>query len=123
MQAASNGGFVDECLIKLVGNFLPPTCLSLTSMSLDSLTTRLVINGLDKSQLAEKTAEYLSIKEEILPRVHMALESIVRLVPQAPLKLGSIVIHGMPKKHEPKTVSIKATLSDRHGHHIMFVSH
>ncbi|XP_031489140.1 uncharacterized protein LOC116256794 [Nymphaea colorata] len=104
--AASNSGFVDECLIKLVGNFLPPTSLSLTSMSLDSFTTRLVINGLDRNQLMEKTAEYLSRKEVILPRVHMALESIIHLVPKAPLKLGALVVHGMPKKHEPKNFNV-----------------
>ncbi|XP_077210442.1 RNA polymerase I specific transcription initiation factor RRN3 protein [Tasmannia lanceolata] len=73
--AASSGKFVDACLDILVSNFLPPP------------------NILYFLRLPQGIAR----KEEVLGRVHSALQAIADLVPLAPLRLLPIIIQRMPK--------------------------
>ncbi|XP_021691438.1 RNA polymerase I-specific transcription initiation factor rrn3 isoform X2 [Hevea brasiliensis] len=72
--AASNGKYVDSCLDMLVSNFMPPMYL---------------VNTL-------KQPRGLAKKEQVLSRVHTALEGIVDLIPMAASRLSSVVVHRMP---------------------------
>ncbi|KAG8643947.1 hypothetical protein MANES_11G091200v8 [Manihot esculenta] len=72
--AASNGKYVDSCLDMLVGNFMPPMYF----------------------MEALKQPRGQTKKEQVLSRVHTALEDIAALVPMAALRLSSIVVHRMP---------------------------
>ena len=83
LQAASNGKYVDLCLDMLVRNFLPPHYF------LESLKQP---RGLDR-------------KNQVLSRVHAALEDIADLVPLAPLRLSPIVIQRMPNVFSKEPVS------------------
>ncbi|KAF2322865.1 hypothetical protein GH714_031487 [Hevea brasiliensis] len=72
--AASNGKYIDSCLDMLVGNFMPPMYF---------------VDALKQPRGQKK-------KEQVLSRVHTALEDIATLVPMAALRLSSIVVHRMP---------------------------
>lgn len=75
LQATSNGKYVDSCLDMLVSNFMPPASL------VDML----------------KQPRGQAKKEQVLTRLHWALEAIVDRMPMAALKLSSIVVHKMPR--------------------------
>ncbi|XP_030535855.1 RNA polymerase I-specific transcription initiation factor rrn3 isoform X2 [Rhodamnia argentea] len=80
--AASSGKFVDSCLDMLIRNFVPPySYLALL-----------------------KQPRGLSRKDQVLSRVHSALESISHLVPLAPMRLLSLVIQRMPRQNDNETV-------------------
>lgn len=82
-QAASSGKYVDSCLDMLIRNFVPPySYLALL-----------------------KQPRGLSRKDQVLSRVHSALESISHLVPLAPMRLLSLVIQRMPRQNDNETVS------------------
>ncbi|WCJ32854.1 RNA polymerase I specific transcription initiation factor RRN3 protein [Euphorbia peplus] len=72
--AASDGKYIDSCLDMLVSNFMPPMYL---------------VEFLKQPRGLEK-------KEEVLPRVHTALQNITVLVPMAASRLSSIVVNRMP---------------------------
>ncbi|XP_021606460.1 RNA polymerase I-specific transcription initiation factor RRN3 isoform X2 [Manihot esculenta] len=72
--AASNGKYVDSCLDMLVSNFMPPMYLVYTL----------------------KQPRGQAKKEQVLSRVHTALEDIVDLIPMAASRLSSVVVHRMP---------------------------
>jgi RNA polymerase I-specific transcription initiation factor RRN3 len=94
--ATSNGGFVDRCLDMLVRNFLPPSCG--LPLFMDSLTRRLILGGLTTDQLFQKKSEHLARKNEILDRVHLAIQQIAELVPTAALRLQPIILRRMPHR-------------------------
>lgn len=82
-QAASSGKYVDSCLDMLIKNFVPPySYLALL-----------------------KQPRGLSRKDQVLSRVHSALESISHLVPLAPMRLLSLVIQRMPRQNDNEAVS------------------
>lgn len=83
MQAASNGKYVDSCLDMIVRNFVPPFYL------LEML----------------KQPRGISIKYEVLSRVHAALKDIADLVPIAPRRLSPIVVQRMPNVFSKEHVS------------------
>lgn len=82
-QATSNGKYVDPCLDMLIKNFIPPYSF---------------LRWL-------KQPRGLSIKEQVLSRVHSALESISRLVPLAPMRLLPLVVQRMPRQNDKENVS------------------
>eukprot|EP01018_Ginkgo_biloba_P032309 Gb_32274 [translate_table: standard] len=94
--ATSNGGFVDKCLDMLVRNFLPPSCG--LPLFMDSLTRRLILGGLSADQLYHKKTEHLARKNEVLERVHSAIQQIADLVPTAALRLQPIILRRMPHR-------------------------
>lgn len=80
--AASSGKYVDSCLDMLIRNFVPPySYLALL-----------------------KQPRGLSRKDQVLSRVHSALESISHLVPLAPMRLLSLVIQRMPRQNDNEIV-------------------
>ncbi|KAK4790532.1 hypothetical protein SAY86_017836 [Trapa natans] len=80
--AASNGKYVDPCLSMLIKNFSPPYSFA-----------RIL-----------KQPRGLSIKEQVLSRVHYAIESISRLVPLAPMILLTLVVQRMPRQNDNEDV-------------------
>ncbi|KAF4401506.1 hypothetical protein G4B88_001700 [Cannabis sativa] len=72
--AASSGKYVDSCLEMLVGNFTPPSSM---------------IEFL-------KQPRGISIKYQVLSRVHSSLEVLADLVPISPMRLLPIVIQRKP---------------------------
>ncbi|KAH9302628.1 hypothetical protein KI387_014211, partial [Taxus chinensis] len=94
--ATSNGGFVDKCLDMLVRNFLPPSCG--LPLHLDLLTRRLILGGLTADQLLLKKEAHLARKNEVLERVHLAIQQIAELVPTAALRLQPIILRRMPHR-------------------------
>lgn len=94
--ATSNGGFVDRSLDMLVRNFLPPSCG--LPLFVDSLTRRLILGGLTEDQLLQKKSKHLARKNEILDRVHLAIQQIAELVPTAALRLQPIIFRRMPHR-------------------------
>ncbi|GAB4835494.1 hypothetical protein Ancab_000403 [Ancistrocladus abbreviatus] len=72
--AASSGKLVDSCLEMLVNNFTPPYSF---------------LEVLNQPRGVAK-------KEQVLGRVHSALEDIADLVPLAPSSLLPIIVHRMP---------------------------
>ncbi|KAK4781127.1 hypothetical protein SAY87_017233 [Trapa incisa] len=81
-MAASNGKYVDPCLSMLIRNFTPP--YSFLRMM--------------------KQPRGLSIKEQVLSRVHSALEGISRLVPLAPMVLLTLIVQRMPRQNDNEDV-------------------
>lgn len=80
--AASSGKYVDSCLDMLIRNFVPPySYLALL-----------------------KQPRGLSRKDQVLSRVHSALESIGHLVPLAPMRLLSLVVQRMPRQYDNEAV-------------------
>lgn len=80
--AASSGKYVDSCLDMLIRNFVPPySFLALL-----------------------KQPRGLSRKDQVLSRVHSALESIGHLVPLAPMRLLSLVVQRMPRQYDNEAV-------------------
>ncbi|CAA7014254.1 unnamed protein product [Microthlaspi erraticum] len=75
--AATSGKFLDHCLNMLISNFLQPS---------------FVMHKLSQPRALAK-------KQEVLPRVHAALQQISYLVPLAPSKLAPILAQKMPKIH------------------------
>ncbi|XP_010540653.1 PREDICTED: RNA polymerase I-specific transcription initiation factor RRN3 [Tarenaya hassleriana] len=75
--AATNGKYIDPCLNMLVNNFRPPQYL------LNKLSNTRVLNQ----------------KQEVLSRVHAALEAIYDLVPLVPSRLIPILAQRMPTVH------------------------
>lgn len=87
LQASSNGKFVDSCLDMLVSNFTPPKYF------------------LDLLRHPRGHAR----KEEVLNRVHSALNDITVLVPLAPMRLLPIILQRMPHVFDKEAVSLKLT--------------
>ncbi|CAH2034549.1 unnamed protein product, partial [Thlaspi arvense] len=73
--AATSGKYLDHCLNMLISNFIPPP---------------FVVQKLSQPRILDK-------KQEVLSRVHAALQKISYLVPLAPSKLVPILAHKMPK--------------------------
>jgi len=71
LQAASSGKYVDACLDMLVSNFSPP------------------FRFIESLKLPYGKVK----KEQVLDRVHFALECITDLIPLAPSRLLPIVTH------------------------------
>ncbi|XP_020533522.1 RNA polymerase I-specific transcription initiation factor RRN3 isoform X2 [Jatropha curcas] len=76
--AASNVKYVDACLEMLVGNFVPPMYL---------------VDVLKQPRGHGK-------KDQVLSRVHTALQDIAALVPMAALRLSNVVVHRMPTTYK-----------------------
>ncbi|GAB4828931.1 hypothetical protein Ancab_018592 [Ancistrocladus abbreviatus] len=81
---ASNGKLVDSCLEMLVNNFTPPYSF---------------LQVLNQPRGVAK-------KDQVLGRVHSALEDIAALVPLALSSLLSIIIHKMPNVFPKEAVEI-----------------
>ncbi|KAF4358779.1 hypothetical protein F8388_022546 [Cannabis sativa] len=81
--AASSGKYVDSCLEMLVGNFTPPSSM---------------IEFL-------KQPRGISIKYQVLSRVHSSLEVLADLVPISPMRLLPIVIQRKPHYTSKEAVS------------------
>ncbi|KAK7278977.1 hypothetical protein RJT34_24018 [Clitoria ternatea] len=82
--AASNGKYVDWCLEMLVKHFVPPFYL-----------VELV-----------KKEKGIDRKNNVLSRVHAALQEITDLVPLAPLRLSPIVVQRMPSVFSQQPLEI-----------------
>ena len=65
---------------------------------MDSLTRRLILGGLTADQLFQKKSEHLARKNEILDRVHLAIQQIAELMPTAALRLQPIILRRMPHR-------------------------
>ncbi|PON80116.1 RNA polymerase I specific transcription initiation factor [Parasponia andersonii] len=83
LLAASNGKVVESCLEMLVNNFTPP--YSFTNML--------------------NQPRGIARKDQVLSRVHSALEDIADLVPLVPMKLLPIVIKRKPHYNSQEQVS------------------
>ena len=94
LQAASSGKYVDACLYMLVSNFSPP------------------FRFIESLKLPYGKAK----KEQVLDRVHFALECITDLIPLAPSRLLPIVMHRIHAIYQrtPEPVSS--------GPHLLFES-
>ncbi|KAG7593446.1 RNA polymerase I specific transcription initiation factor RRN3 [Arabidopsis thaliana x Arabidopsis arenosa] len=82
--AATSGKYLDPCLKMLIRNFIQPTFK----------------HEVSQTQLVKK-------KQEVLPRVHVALHKISYLIPLAPSKLVPILVQNMPNidKKDPSIVT------------------
>ncbi|CAB4288004.1 unnamed protein product [Prunus armeniaca] len=83
LLAISSGKYVDRCLKMLTDQFCPPDRLPILKI--------------------------LARKDQVLSRVHSALKYIAEMMPLSPMRLGPIVLDGMPpsrcsKIHTPSLV-------------------
>ncbi|EFJ34285.1 hypothetical protein SELMODRAFT_405493 [Selaginella moellendorffii] len=99
--ATSSGVLVPRCLDMLVRNFLPPSCG--IKVHLDCYTQdRLARKKMTFESLKGLKPLHLSMKNDVMNRVHLALQRILELVPIAALRLHPIVQQRMPHRRVDK---------------------
>lgn len=88
----------------LVRNFLPPCCGIPAFMGVVRKGGLTGVSAIIKAK--EQRQEQMARKEEILIKVHSALEKVLQLVPLALTKVQAIILERMPHKLVEKEVKL-----------------